>query len=97
MNTPTEYPASSRMEDDAFEWATRLDGGLTPEDRAELDAWLAQNPAHEWRLAHYRQFYANIHGSVPVLSAEGRLAPVAVRDRSPREPTRVSPRAPRTR
>jgi transmembrane sensor len=77
MNMPAENPASNRMEDDAFAWATRLDGGLTPADRAELDAWLGQNPAHEWRLAHYRQFYAKIHGSVPVLAAEGRLAPVA--------------------
>lgn len=71
--TPGSSP-STRMDEAALAWATRLDGGLTPPEHAELTSWLAENPAHEWRLAHYRQFFARLHGTVPVLLAEGRIA-----------------------
>lgn len=62
------------MEDEALAWATRLDAGdLTPADLAVLDAWLAAAPAHAWRLAHYQQFYAQLHGTLPALAAAGAL------------------------
>jgi transmembrane sensor len=73
MNTPKQN--SRRMEDEALTWATRLDGGnLSPAEMATLNAWLASEPSHPWRLAHYQQFYAQIHGTVPALAAAGALA-----------------------
>ena len=69
-----ESSPSVRMDEAALAWATRLDGGLTPAEHGDLLAWLAENPAHEWRLAHFRQFFARLHGTVPVLLAEGRTA-----------------------
>ena len=66
---------SQQIEDQALTWANRLDGGeLPPEDRVALDAWLARDSAHEWRLAHYRQFYAQLHGTLPAMAAAGMIA-----------------------
>ena len=62
------------MEDEALAWATRFDAGdLTPAELALLDAWLAADPAHGWRLAHYQQFYAQLHGTLPAMAAAGAL------------------------
>ncbi len=62
-------------DDEALVWATRLDGGnLTPADLATLNAWLACDPARQWRLAHYQQFYAQLHGTLPAMAAAGALA-----------------------
>ena len=72
MNTPKQ--TSRRMEDEALTWATRLDGAnLSPAEMATLNAWLASEPSHPWRLAHYQQFYAQLHGTVPAMAAAGAL------------------------
>jgi transmembrane sensor len=72
----------SRADEEALGWASRIDAGLGPKEQAELERWLARDPAHEWRLAHFRQFYARLHGTVPVLLAEGRVnLPVAAAPR----------------
>ena len=60
-------PATQQMDNEAFHWATRLDGGLAPPEQAELDQWLAGDANRAWRLAHYEDFYAAVRGSVPVL------------------------------
>jgi transmembrane sensor len=74
MNTPKQH--SRRMDDEALTWATRLDGGnLSPADLAVLNAWLASDPSHQWRLAHYQQFYAQLHGTLPAMAAAGALSP----------------------
>lgn len=79
---PTPKVTMSRMDEEACAWASRLDAGLEAGELAALRVWLARDPAHAWRLAHFRQFYAQLHGTVPRLLAEGRLAAPAVR--SPR-------------
>lgn len=64
MNLKT--PSADRRDDEAAAWATRLDGGPLPATaQASLDAWLAQDPAHAWRLGHYQRFYAELHGTMP--------------------------------
>ena len=71
---PVENSLRSRRDDEALHWATRLDGGgLTPADLAVLDAWLASDPSHPWRLAHHQQFYAQLHGTLPAMAAAGAL------------------------
>lgn len=73
-----EFHGKSDPEEPALRWATRLDAGdLTGVETEELEAWLRADPTHEWRLAHYRQFYAKLHGTLPAMAAEGVL---------PREP-----------
>ncbi|MBL9205688.1 MAG: FecR domain-containing protein [Opitutaceae bacterium] len=80
-----EKPSSLHLDDEAIHWATRLDGGdLTPDERARLDAWLAGDPAGRWRLAHYQQFYAQLHGTLPAMAAAGALDPVTVPAARPR-------------
>jgi transmembrane sensor len=37
----------------AAEWKTRVDAGLTPQEDAELRAWLAADPQHESALARF--------------------------------------------
>ena len=77
-------PTSIHPDHEAIAWATRLDGGnLTPAELAELNAWLACNPARQWRLAHYQQFYAQLHGTLPAMAAAGAL---------PLDETPVAPR-----
>lgn len=74
MNATDNNPISQRRDDEALAWATRLDGaGLTSTEQAALANWLAADAAHEWRLAHFRQFFAQMHGTLPVLAAEGLL------------------------
>ena len=72
-------------DDEALAWATRLDGGdFTPADQAALEAWLASDPARQWRLAHYQQFFAQLHDTLPAMAAAGALAP----DELPAAPVR---------
>lgn len=75
-----EFHEKSDPEDPALRWATRLDAGdLTGVETAELEAWLRTDPTHGWRLAHYRHFYAQLHGTLPALAAEGLLPHAPVR------------------
>jgi len=81
---PENHPALS-ADDEALVWATRLDGGnLSPTELALLDAWLACDPARQWRLAHYQQFYAQLHGTLPAMAAAGALS----LDETPAAPVR---------
>lgn len=71
---PENHPALP-ADDEAIAWATRLDGGdLSPAELALLDAWLACDPVRQWRLAHYQQFYAQLHGTLPAMAAAGALS-----------------------
>ncbi|MBI2517737.1 MAG: FecR domain-containing protein [Opitutae bacterium] len=81
MNTSHRHldPAA---EEQAALWAARLDGSaLSAADRAALDAWLAENPAHRPLLSSYCQFSADLEQQLPLLegikdlSAESRKAP----------------------
>src|SRR5262249_21764622 len=65
-----ERQFSQRADDEALAWATRLDGGdLSPAELAVLDAWLATDPSHAWRLAACEQFYAQLHATLPAMAA----------------------------
>jgi transmembrane sensor len=68
-----ERQLNGAMDEEAFEWASKIDGGLSPAEQAELNAWLAADSKREWQLASYQYFYAQVRGSVPVLAEEGRL------------------------
>jgi transmembrane sensor len=60
--------------DQAALWAARLEGGsLSAADRAALDAWLAENPAHRARLSHYCQFSADLEIQLPALVEMGAV------------------------
>jgi transmembrane sensor len=55
-------------------WAARLDGStLTAEDRAALDAWLAENVTHRTLLSQYCQFSADLEQQLPALVAAGAI------------------------
>lgn len=72
MNRPTQDPAA---EDQASLWAARLEGSiLTPSDQAELDAWLAGDPARRALLASFCSLSAKLDSAVPRLVAEGAVA-----------------------
>ncbi|MSU48149.1 MAG: DUF4880 domain-containing protein [Opitutus sp.] len=73
MNSPsTRY--NSAIDEQAAIWAARLDGDvLAPGERAALDAWLAQNPAHRTALSQYCQFSADLEEQLPVLVAAGAI------------------------
>ncbi len=76
MNGTDNNPRSEQKDEEALRWATRLDGGtLSPDENASLASWLAADPAHEWRLAHFQQFYAQLHSTLPVMTTEGLLMP----------------------
>lgn len=81
MNT-SHWHLDPAAEEQAALWAARLDGStLTSADRAALDAWLAENPAHRPLLSSYCQFSADLEQQLPLLegikdlSAESRKAP----------------------
>ena len=68
--------SASAAEEQASLWAARLDGGsLTAADRAALDAWLAENPAHRPLLSCYGQFSADLEENLLALVATGAVAP----------------------
>ncbi len=74
MNAADNNPISQRMDDEALAWAVRLDrGALSPAEQAALAEWFAADPAHEWRLAHFQQFCAQLHGTLTAMEAEGLL------------------------
>src|SRR5690606_7060357 len=51
---------ASRIDDIAAEWAARLDREpLSPEDRAQLEAWLAQDIRHQGAFARARAVFAS--------------------------------------
>ena len=74
---PCPDPAA---EEQASLWAARLDGDtLDRAQRAALDAWLAENPAHRTLLSRYCQLSADLEEQVPAVIAAGRIAMPAAR------------------
>jgi len=68
--------SAAAAEEQASLWAARLDGGsLTAADRAALDAWLAENPAHRSLLSCYGQFSADLEENLLALVATGAVTP----------------------
>jgi transmembrane sensor len=72
MNSrPAIDPAADEQ---ASLWAARLEGArLSAAYRAELDAWLAADPAHRALLSKYCQFSADLEKQLPVLVETGVL------------------------
>ena len=69
---PQSHPSSA--EDQAALWAARLDGDtLDRRQRAELDAWLDQDPAHRALLSRYCQLSADLEERIPRLVAGGAV------------------------
>ena len=73
-------------EEQAALWAARLDGStLSDADRAQLDAWLAADPAHRVLLTSYCQFSADLEQQLPLLAGikdelvDSRTAPKTAR------------------
>ena len=65
----------SAVDERAAYWAARLDGGvLESSERAALDAWLGQAPAHRAALSGYCQFSADLEEQLPQLVAAGAIA-----------------------
>lgn len=63
------------IDEQAATWAARLDGDvLGADDRAALDAWLAQSPAHRAALSSYCQFSADLEEQLPALVASGAVS-----------------------
>lgn len=74
---PCPNPAA---EEQASLWAARLDGDtLDRAQRAALDAWLAENPAHRTLLSRYCQLSTDLEEQVPAVVAAGRIAMPAAR------------------
>ena len=68
------FRSAPSAEEQASLWAARLDGGnLTASDRAALDAWLAEDPAHRAFLSRYCQFSADLEESLLALVATGAV------------------------
>ena len=70
------------VDEQAANWAARLDGDvLEADERAALDAWLAQEPSHRAALSGYCQLSADLEEQLPKLIASGaiRLPPPPVR------------------
>jgi transmembrane sensor len=89
MNPSPRKPDSAADEQAAL-WAARLDGDtLDRSQRTELDAWLAEEPAHRVLLSRYCQLSADLE-QVPQLVAAGVVAmPASAR---PAQRRRISPR-----
>ncbi|MBL9203257.1 MAG: FecR domain-containing protein [Opitutaceae bacterium] len=78
--TDHDSPAAA----EAALWAARLDGdSLDSARRAELEAWLARDPAHRVLLSRYCQFSADLEEQLPALVSAGRVAMPAVRPPAP--------------
>ncbi|MBI5380481.1 MAG: FecR domain-containing protein [Opitutae bacterium] len=70
--SPRKYSAAA--EDQAALWAARLDGStLTAADRAALDQWLNEDPAHRALLSQYCQFSTDLEDQLPALVAAGAV------------------------
>ena len=75
----------SVAEEQAALWAARLDGDtLDRAQRAELDAWLAQNPSHRNLLSQYCQFSADLEEQIPTLVSAGAVNMPAIKRASTR-------------
>ncbi|HEY4302410.1 MAG TPA: FecR domain-containing protein [Candidatus Didemnitutus sp.] len=67
MNSPSS-PIDPATDEQASLWAARLDGGiLSSADRANLEAWLAEDPAHREHLSLYCQFSADLEQQLPLM------------------------------
>ncbi len=74
MNT-SDQSFDSVTEEQASLWAAKLEGApLSAADRAALDAWLTEKPAHRALLSDYCQFSADLEQLLPPLAAAGRVA-----------------------
>jgi transmembrane sensor len=74
MNSSQQH-SDSMADERAALWAARLDGDtLDRAQRAELDAWLAQDPANRTLLSQYCQFSADLEEQVPALVAAGAVS-----------------------
>lgn len=73
MNTsPSSYDRI--IDEQASTWAARLDGDvLEASERAALDAWLAETPAHRAALSQYCQLSADLEETLPQLVAAGAV------------------------
>jgi transmembrane sensor len=81
MNRSINVPDPA-AEEQASLWAARLDGSvLTDSDRAELDAWLAGDPARRPLLSSYCRLSARLDLLVPELAAAGAVEIPAERAR----------------
>jgi transmembrane sensor len=97
---PSDHTFDPGAEEQAALWAARLDGSeLTAGQLAELEAWLAENPAHRTLLSRYSQLSVDLEEQLPALldaNAEPALAagasetaPEAIPEASPvRAPVR---------
>lgn len=84
MNVSKNHHNSAADEQAAL-WAARLDGdNLDRAQRTELDAWLAQHPAHRTLLSQYCQFSADLETNVPALVTTGAIAMPATKSRQVR-------------
>jgi transmembrane sensor len=81
MNLPSPHHDSSPDQRAAY-WAARLDGGiLESNDRAALDAWLAEAPSHRVALSGYCQLSADLEEQLPQLVAAGGATMPSLRAR----------------
>jgi transmembrane sensor len=72
MNPPRQ---NDPAEDQAALWAARLDGShLGSTERAELEAWLGEDPGRRVLLKHYQQLSADLGELLPALVATGAVA-----------------------
>ncbi len=77
MNPSPSFDPSA--DERAALWAARLDGSsLSTADRTELDAWLAENPAHRALLSQYCQFSADLEQQLPALVQSGAVSMPAI-------------------
>jgi transmembrane sensor len=75
MNQPRPSSGSD-VNGQAALWAARLDGStLRPSDRAELEAWLADDRERGELLSQYRDLSSDLGIVLPALAAAGSIAP----------------------
>ena len=71
---PSFSKSNPAAEETAALWAARLDGSeLSASDRAELDEWLAADPAHRGLLSGYCQFSADLERPLASLVESGAV------------------------
>ena len=71
---PSFSKSNPAAEETAALWAARLDGSeLSASDRAELDEWLAADPAHRGLLSGYSQFSADLERPLASLVESGAV------------------------
>jgi transmembrane sensor len=64
----SDHTFNPEAEEQAALWAARLDGSeLTAAQLAELETWLAENPAHRTLLSQYTQLSADLEEHFPAL------------------------------